>query len=293
MVDVLHRPRIDPRFIQRWNEVRRAEGRRRLRILIAGGSLLVLILLAFGSLYTPLFSVRHIRVRVSGPVAGSTVVALAGIDNSSLMIHVNPGAITRRLDARPQLGGARVTKHWPGTVSIQVSVRTPLASVARPGGTWATVDATGRVLAQQANPVMGLPVLKGDGVAPAPGQWLAGALGAAVVPGAKPATGLNMNASSDSATLPQAPAAALAVLESLPANLLSEVVSVTVSPIGLSLDVQPANVAAGSVAVNLGDESQLGQKIAALNAVLTETSLVNVVSIDLTVPDRPAVLTAR
>ncbi len=293
MVDVLHRPRIDPRFVQRWIEVRRAEGRRRLRIVIAGGSLLVLALLAFGSLYTPLFHVRHIRVSVSGPVSESAVVALAGLGHGNLMIHVDPAAITRRLDADPQLGGARVTKHWPGTVSIQVSVRTPVANVARSGGGWATVDATGRVLAVQAAPAVGLPVLQGNGTAPAPGQWLAGALGPAVIPGTKSSAGLDMDASSDSATLPTAPAAALAVLQSLPARLLSEVVSVTMGPNGISLAVLPANVAAGSVAVDLGDESQLGPKILALDALLTETNLANVVSIDLTVPDRPAVLTAR
>jgi len=293
VVDVLNRPRIDPRFVQRWIEARRAEGRRRLRVLVAAVSLLVLLLLSFGSVYTPLFHVRHIRVTVSGPVAESAVVALAGVGHGNLMIHINPAEIARRLDAYPQLGGARVAKHWPGTVSIRVSVRTPVANVARATGGWATVDATGRVLTDRAAPVIGLPVLQGAGVAPGPGQWLAGALGPVVIPGTKPSAALNMDASSDSATLPSAPAAALAVLQSLPPALLSEVVSVTVGPNGLSLAVLPANIAAGSVPVDLGDESQLGQKVAAFDALLTQTDLANVVSIDLTVPDRPAVLTAR
>jgi POTRA domain, FtsQ-type/Cell division protein FtsQ len=293
VVDVLNGPRIDPRFVQRWIEVRRAEGRRRLRVLIAVASLLGLILVAFGSLYTPLFHVRHIRVTVTGPVAKSAVVARAGVGHRDLMIHVNPAQITRRLDAYPGLGGARVAKHWPGTVSIRVSVRTPVANVARSGGGWATVDATGRVLADRTAPAIGLPVLQGAGPVPAPGQWLAGALGPAVIPGTKPSAALNMDASPDSATLPSAPAAALVVLQSLPAPLLSEVVNVSVGPSGISLAVLPANVATGSVSVDLGDESQLGPKVLALDALLTETNLANVVSIDLTVPDRPAVLTAR
>jgi len=57
--------------------------------------------------------------------------------------------------------------------------------------------------------------------------------------------------------------------------------------------VEPADVATGSVVIRFGDESQLAAKVDALDAVLTETSLAKVVSIDLTVPDRPAVLTAR
>ncbi len=293
MADVIHRPRIDPRFAQRWTEVRRAEGRRRLRILIGGGSLIVVALVAFASLYTPLFRVRHVRISVSGSVPVSEVLAVAGLNHQKLMIDLSPAAIASRLDSDPQLGGARVSKHWPGTVTIRVSARLPLANVARAGGGWATVDATGRVLADRSAPAMGLPVLQGDGVAPAPGQWITGGLGPSVVPGTKAAKAINLNASSDGADLPSAPAAALVVLEVLPAQLPSEVVTVTVGAKGVSLAVLPVNVAAGSIAVDLGDESQLGQKMAALDAVLTETSLANVTSIDLTVPDRPAVLTAR
>jgi cell division septal protein FtsQ len=293
MADVIHRPRIDPRFAQRWTEVRRAEGRRRLRILIAGVSLIVLALVAFASLYTPLFRVRHVRISVTGAMPDSEVLAVAGLNHEKLMIDLSPAAIASRLDSDPQLGGARVAKHWPGTVTIQVSARTPVVSVARAGGGWATVDATGRVLANRSAPVMGLPVLQGDGVAPAPGQWITGGLGPSVVPGTKAAAAIDMNASPDGADLPSAPAAALSVLEVLPPQLLSEVVTVTVGAKGVSLAVLPVNVAAGSIAVDLGDESQLGQKVAALDALLTETSLAKVTSIDLTVPDRPAVLTAR
>jgi cell division septal protein FtsQ len=293
MADVIHRPRIDPRFAQRWIEVRRAEGRRRLRILIAGISLIVVALLAFASLYTPLFRVRHVRITVSGSMPASEVLAVAGLDHQKLMINLSPAVIAGKLDSDPQLGGARVAKHWPGTVTIRVSTRQPLANVARAGGGWATVDATGRVLADRAAPAMGLPVLQGDGVAPAPGQWITGGLGPSVVPGTKASVAVHMNASSDGPDLPNGPSAALAVLEVLPARLLSEVVSVTVGAKGVSLSVLPVNVAAGSIVVDLGDESQLGQKVAALDALLTQTSLANATSIDLTVPDRPAVLTAR
>jgi POTRA domain, FtsQ-type/Cell division protein FtsQ len=293
LTDVIQRPRIDPRFAQRWIDVRRAEGRRRLRFLIAGASLIVVVLLAFASLYTPLFRVRHVRISVTGSLPDSEVLAVAGLNHERLMIHLSPAAIAARLDADPRLGGARVAKHWPGTVTIRASVRTPLVNVARAGGGWATIDATGRVLADQSSPAMGLPVLQGDGMAPAPGQWITGGLGPSVVPGTKAPVAIDMNASSDGANLPTAPAAALAVLEVLPAQLLSEVVTVTVGAKGVSLAVLPVNVAAGSIAVDLGDESQLGQKVAALDALLTETNLANVASIDLTVPDRPAVLTAR
>jgi cell division protein FtsQ len=290
--DVLEHPRVDPRFVQRRIDVRRAAGRRRLRIVVAAVALSVLCLLAFGSLYTPLFRVRHVRANVSGPVPAAAVVDLAGLDHQQLMIHVNTAAIVGRLDADPLLGGARAAKHWPGTVDLWVSVRTPLANVARPGGGWVTVDATGRVLESLAAPVPGLPLLHGVGTVPAPGGWIPGAIGPSVVPGTK-AAAVNMDASADSTTLPAAPAAALAVLASLPARVRSEVVSITAGRSGLSMAVEPANVATGSVVIHFGDESQLAEKVESLEAVLSETNLANAVSIDLTVPDRPAVLTAR
>jgi POTRA domain-containing FtsQ-type protein len=290
--DLLQHPRVDPRFVQRWVDVRRAAGRRRLRIVIAAVALSVLCLLAFGSLYTPLFRVRHVRVKISGATPAAGVVDLAGLNHQELMIHINTAALVRRLDADPWLGDARASKHWPGTVDLWVSVRTPLANVARPGGGWVSVDATGRVLQSLAAPAPGLPLLQGVASVPAPGGWIPGAVGPAAVMGTK-AAAVNMNASADSTTIPTPPAAALAVLASLPARVRSEVVSITAGQSGLSMAVEPANVATGSVVIHFGDESQLAAKVDALDAVLTETNLANVVSIDLTVPDRPAVLTAR
>ena len=45
--------------------------------------------------------------------------------------------------------------------------------------------------------------------------------------------------------------------------------------------------------MTLGDGSLLGQKLTALAALLTQANLSGATGINLTVPDRPAVLTAR
>ena len=292
MTDVIDHPRIDPRFLQRWIEVRRAEGRKRLRALVVLAVVLASCGLAMGALYSPLLKVRHVRVAVSGSMTAPQVEALSGLDHYKLMIDVNAATIVKELDAVPQLGGARADRQWPGTVAVRVSVRTPLA-VARSAGGWATLDATGRVLADAAAPSPGLPMLEGVGVAPAPGQWIAGSLGPAIAPGTKSAAALDMDASSDSASVPKGAAAALALLQALPAGVLVDVMDVIVSPSGLSLSVLPANVASGSIAVDLGDGSQLAQKAVALATLVTDANLSGVASIDLTVPDRPAALTAR
>jgi hypothetical protein len=87
---------------------------------------------------------------------------------------------------------------------------------------------------------------------------------------------------------------AFAVAELLPASIRPDVSQVTVGANGqVSLAVLPATIASGSITVLLGDGSQLASKLTALTALLTQTSLSGVTTINLTVPNRPAALTAR
>jgi hypothetical protein len=292
--------RIDPRFAQRWVQVRRDQGRRRLRLVAVGAVLTVLIGLAVGSFYSPLLRVRHVRVTVVGDMAPATVQAIAGLGHYQLMIKANPAAAAARLDADPRLGDARVTKTWPGTVSVRVWVRFPVALVPGPvvagqQPRWATVDPTGRVLGLVTAPPPSLTVVTGVGVPPAPGQWIAGSAGpggtAAVEAGHAP---VDVTAASNSPTLAGGPAVAFSVAQLMPASIRPDVSQVTVGPNGqVSMSVLPATIATGSITVLLGDGSQLASKLTALTALLTQTSLSGVTSINLTVPDRPAALTAR
>lgn len=316
------RPHIDPRIARRWIDARREEGRRRLHLLLVLGGVVAAAALAIGSLFTPLFQVRHVRITVAGPMASATVQRLAGVGNGTLTIHVHTGAIAARLDADPWLGAARVTRHWPGTVDISVVVRSPLAVVPLPGATapdggataggsggsagsagaasgatagtgqagWAEVDPTGRVLADLATPPPGMPVLQGVTSVPAPGGWLAGTAGPGAAPGAPPSGLVDMTAPSDGADVPGGPAAALSVLQSLPTLIRSDVLSVNANrgP-GLSLVIQPPRLATGTVTVLLGDGSQLQSKVTALLAILDQGQLAGVAGLDLSVPSRPAV----
>jgi hypothetical protein len=56
--------------------------------------------------------------------------------------------------------------------------------------------------------------------------------------------------------------------------------------------VSPSPTAA-AITVILGDGSQLAAKLTALVTLLAQANLAGVVQIDLSVPDRPATLTAR
>jgi hypothetical protein len=300
LTDVVERPRIDPRIARRWIDARRAEGRRRLRVLIGVGVVVGLAGLALGSLYSPIFEVRHGRATVDGPIPVARVVGLTGLDRHPLMIDVSPGAVAARLDADPWLGAAQVRLSWPGTVRLSVAVRSPIAVVPAAGagsggpGAWAEVDVTGRVLADTIAPPPGLPQMTGAGLAPAPGGWLPGALG----PGADPlrAVGalVDLTASSDGPDVPRGIDAALAVVSALPAAVRADVAAVTVGPgPGLALTISPPRDATGTVRVNLGDGSALQAKLTSLLTLLAQADLSGVSAVDLSVPGRPAALTAR
>jgi hypothetical protein len=112
-----------------------------------------------------------------------------------------------------------------------------------------------------------------------------------------------LNASVDSPTVPSGAAAALAVAAAVPSSLRGEVLTITFGPGAasfagaaggtLSMLVLPATFASGAVPVDLGDGSQLATKLTALVTLLTQGDLSGATGIDISVPNRPAVLTAR
>ncbi len=292
---------IDPRFALRRTEIGRRQSRRRMRILAAVGAAVVVVAGAVGSLYTPVWSLRHVRVTVVGAVPRSEVLSIAGLAHPRPLIEINTGKLAVRLDAVVDLGGARVGRAWPSTVDIAVTQRTPVAVVALPAGGsaagWATVDATGRVLADVMAPPPGLPVLQKVGRVPPLGLWLPGSAGPKVDP--LPPSGIgtasdrslvDLNAAPDSPTVPAGTAAALAVSVALPPSVRSAVLSIGAGPGSqLTMAVLPPTIAAGSIPVNLGDGSLLAQKLTALTALMTQANLSGAAGINLTVPDRPAV----
>ena len=197
------KPPIDPRFVRRWVDARREEGRRRLRILVMVAASIGLVAVAAGSLLTPLAKVRHVRVEVVGSTPVATVVADAGLAHETLMIHADPSSIEHRLDDFASLGAARVKRVWPATIEVVVATRYPLAEISIASGPhagqWAAVDPTGRVLSDSDSVPAGTPAIYGIASVPDPRMWLRGSPGAtAPLSGG----GVDMDAASDSPNLP-------------------------------------------------------------------------------------------
>jgi len=307
-------PLIDPRFRERQIAVRRHAGRRRL--LIAGILAGALSLGAGGLalLHSSLLAVR--TVRVTGVTHTSRARVLSAAHLSRLMIDVEGASAAQRIERLPWVADARVERHWPSSVQISVTERKPVGVVALPGAAvgppgaavgpqaeavappgggsrtapaggslWALVDRTGRVLADVSQPPPGLVVLSGVGDPGQPGSLLA--------PGADPA----LDAVAD---LGPYLGQRVATVDAVGGGLEMVLRPVPGTPVPVAL--QGGHAATGRPAappaitngptVVLGGADQLGAKLQALALLVNQVDLSGVRSVDLRVPQSPA-LTRR
>ncbi|PLS75177.1 MAG: hypothetical protein CYG61_08750, partial [Actinobacteria bacterium] len=254
------RERIDPRIRQRWVEVRREEGRRRLRVVLATLGVAGLLAAGAGLTRSPVLDVDYVDVRGAEQTPRRLLLRATGLSGHPLMVEVDTDRVVRRAEALAWVKKATVRRLWPGTVRIDVTERVPAAVVPVDGGRrWALTDATGRILGVGAAKPAGLPVIANVADVGAPGS----SIGADA-------------------------AAALRVAASLPPPLRSRVADVATTPGG---EVELQLVARGGV-VRLGPPEGLGLKFNALATLLEKADLDNVGVIDVRVPRAP-VLTRR
>jgi cell division protein FtsQ len=251
--DTGHASVVHPRVWQRRVGVLRDQARRRLRWVVGGVAVLVAVCVALLTLHTPLLALRHATV-VGAPHTGAqAVLQAAGLEGDPPLIDVDPKSVAARVESLPWVAHAVVVRHWPDSVTILVTERVPLGSVARPGGGVALVDASGRVLAWQAT-TAGLVL-----VAP-------------VTPG-RPGT-----------VLPAAARPALAVASALPTTLAGRVQRVTANSLGM------VTLGLGKgVSAALGSTQDLAAKLVAVASVLAGVHVRGPAVIDVTVPDEPTV----
>jgi cell division protein FtsQ len=247
-------PVVHPRVWQRRVAVLREHAHRRLRWIVAGVGVLMALCVALLVLHTPLLALRNATVRGAQHTGNQAVLQAAGLLNDPPLIDVDPKTVAAHVEALPWVAHAVVVRHWPDSVTITVTERVPLGSIARPGGGVALVDASGRVLAWQAGTSPGLVL-----VAP-------------VTPG-RPGTVLAR------AALPALQAAA-----ALPSSLLGRVVQVRTDAQGMvTLDL------GGGVSAVLGPSSALEAKMSSLASVLAGAHVRAPAVINVTIPDEPTV----
>jgi len=249
---------MDPRIRQRRIAVARHQGRQRLRILVGFVAVFGTAALTALVLHSPWLSVSAVRVDGVSPARARAVSsALASIAHRPL-IDVDPAATAALALRLPWVDTVTVRRSWPSTVTIDVTARTPVAQLENAALHWAEVDASGRVLDISVAPVPGLVDLGGMPAAGAPGS-----------------------------SLPRQAIGSLSVIAALPSPLRAQVVAVGPTPAG------GVSMTLGSGAVvDLGPPVDVAAKMTALSTVLASVDMTGVQTIDLRVPDQPA-LTRR
>ena len=248
---------IDPRFRQRLIDVRRREGRRRLRVLMVLGGFLGVALLAWGVTRSPFLDVDHVQVSGTVHTTPADITGASGIHTGMAMFDVDGEDAAARLGAVPWILRAHVKRQWPATVSIAVVERAPVAAVPAKTGV-AVVDRVGRVLADAPVAPVGLPTLLG------------------LPPAGPPSSRVGGRA-----------ADLLAVVQAMPPQVAQRVVAVVAADSGqVELRLKPSGV------VRLGPPDQLAEKMLATQTVLTQVDLARLAVLDVRVPASPAITRA-
>ena len=242
---------MDPRLAERRKSVSEDRARKRLRWILI---VIAVISLVIGTLWlvrSPILSIRQVDVvgaEVSDPRG---VVRALGMDIGSPTIDVSGDAIAEGILEDPWVESATVLVKWPGSVSIEVTERTPVAPVLA-GEQWVLVSRDGGVIATVGNPSGGDALVAIDQGAIAPGSLITDAM----VLGA------------------------LEFIEYLPIERRSAM-RVRTEAEGLIAEVQGHRV-------RLGRPVDMAQKAAVLDALL-DSELPEGVTIDLIAPLRPGV----
>lgn len=258
---------VDPRMRARRVAVLRAEGRRRLRILLVALGVVLAAAAAWGVSLTPLLDVDRMAVSGVDPANRAEILESSRLSVGMPMVFLDADDAQRSIAALPWVRSARVWRDWPATVRIAVDPRVPAAVVPARGGRTALIDAYGYAIGWGPPPAG--PDAQAGGSDPT-----AGARVAALPHVSVPFSGQlgDIHTSADGA---------LAVVAAMPDDLRAWVRTVTLGEgqtrIGLEL-------IGGATAV-LGDPVLIDDKISALRAVLSTADLECITTIDVTMPD--------
>jgi cell division protein FtsQ len=107
-----------------------------------------------------LLVVRSVTVTGTRLLTPAQVTLAADVPQGTPLLRVDAGAVTRRVEAIPQVASAVVRKDWPDRLVIAVTERVPVMAVRMAGGGYDLVDQTGVIVRwTQAKPAA-LPLLK-------------------------------------------------------------------------------------------------------------------------------------
>jgi cell division protein FtsQ len=251
---------MDPRIHRRRVEVRRQEGRHRLRVLVGVTAVALVAGGGWVATNSRALDVDHIVVDGAVHTPAAEAAAAGHLRRGERMADLDLGAAARGIRALPWVGQVTVQRQWPGSVRVRIVEREPVAATPAQAGGSALVDATGRVL---------------DVVPDRPA-------GLALLAGLPPTGGPGTTLSPDGVKV-------LSVALALPAELQGRVLGV--GPVGGTTGEVELRLSADAT-VRLGPPEDLQRKFDAVRAVLAEVDMRNLAVLDVRRPDSP-VLTRR
>lgn len=245
---------IDPRLRQRRIAVRRAEGRRRLRIVMIVLAASIGVAGGYALTQSPLLDLDEVRVVGAFGSEADDVRTAAGLQVGTPMIELDLDAAIGSVAALPWVHTATVERSWPGGVSIEVSRRIAIAALPAGDGSSVLIDVDGVAINNVEQVPAGLSTITIVAV---------GELGDVQTP-----------------ALPL-----LELVQVIPADLdvWIETVGIRSGDGGLEIDL------VGSAVADLGDSRSLPEKLDALRALLASVDLACVAEFDLRVADIPLV----
>jgi len=243
---------LHPRMRSRRIAVRRSEGLRRLRRLTWGLAGLALLVDGIALAHTGFADVDDFAIAGSPNTSVAAVRHASGIHAGDALLTLDEAGAERRIETLPWVAEADVVRQWPGTVRITVVERQPSAVLQvseDAAAPLALVDASGRVLDIGAHPE--------------------GLIAVTEVPAELEEGG----------RVPPAARDALRIVDAASRRMPGTIVSLTV---GLE-----ATLGSGGV-VLFGSAEDLDAKLMALSTVLARVDLECLDSLNLAVPDHPA-----
>lgn len=244
---------MHPRIRQRRTAVTKEAGLRRLKVAVIVASVTAVLAGAWGTTRGPLLDIDEVRSLGTDQTLLEEIVHAGNLKLGRAMTDVDPAGAAQGIARLPWVHTAKVERRWPGSIVVTITERQPVVGVARPDGSWALADGTGRVLAVIAGPPAGLPHVHDAEAVPGPGQSIGGDLGAAVTAAA-----------------------------ALPESLRLVVGGVNLRPEGVELALTAGGV------VRLGDPArQLAEKLRAAATVLKRVGAEHIGVLDVTVPRAP------
>jgi cell division protein FtsQ len=155
---------MDPRIRARRIGVARDAGRRRLRRLSWVFGAVAVVASAWLMTRSPLLDIDRVDVGGAERTSVQAVRDAAGLDLGAAMLDVDERDIEAAVADLPWVDEVTVSRKWPGTISLSIVERSPVAMVTDPASTaikplWALVDTDGRVLAMTGEAMAQIPRL--------------------------------------------------------------------------------------------------------------------------------------